>query len=360
MGSVVRCPTCQGASQVESEALGLTVRCPRCDATFIAIEELEAVLPTRATRNPTLPVPEPRPERTRRRRERGGERDRERRREHGPTPDQHNHDPHRDSPGSLPASVLIGLALLPFAIPILWLIAPAVVGKEPAISIATPAALAVSASILCLAVIYTVDWTATTRVKGVLMLVGLAYFGALSLYFVKKNMVEKVQRFIGKDDRVQWRVDHTADYEVSLPGHTHAVPEEDLPIRSIRLPCRAAVCDKMVFGQCRFAVGSGKLPDNAADPQPGSDAWFTGIIAEIVTRSGGQQNGEAVPLNHQDAFPGRQLEIRLPDKETIRIVRVFVVRGTVYYLSVEGIGMHPGDEHARIFFDSFDVPRARH
>jgi hypothetical protein len=358
--AVVRCTTCRGASQVEAEALGLTVRCPRCDASFIAVEEIDThPLPGRAPRNPTLPVPEPRPERSRRRRERVGERDRDHRRRREPdhSPDHHDHDPHREPPGTLPASVLIGLALLPFAIPIFWLIAPAVVGKAPAMSIATPSALAVSASVLCLAVIYTVDWTATTRVKGVLMLVCLAYFSALSLYFVKKEMVDKARRFVGAEDRVHWQQLRTADYEVSMPGPPQPIAEGDSPIQSVKLDCRTADCGKVILGQYLFVVGSGRSPDNASDPKPGSDEWFKQIVDEIVHRSGGQLHNEAHSIQYNQFFPGRELEIVFPGEAPIRIVRVYLIRGHIYYLSAQGIGMNLNDDYARIFFRSFRVPR---
>src|SRR5690606_23747809 len=93
------------------------------------------------------------------------------------------------APGGLPLSVMIGLALLPFAIPLVWLAAVLLSGRPPALSLATPAALALSAAVLCLAVVFTVDWSPATRLKGVLMLVGLAYFAGLSLFFLKKDMV---------------------------------------------------------------------------------------------------------------------------------------------------------------------------
>ena len=53
--------------------------------------------------------------------------------------------------------------------------------------------------------IYTVDWTPTTRIKGVLMLVGLSYFTAFSLYFLKKEMVERVKRFSGWTRASEWQ-----------------------------------------------------------------------------------------------------------------------------------------------------------
>ena len=54
-----------------------------------------------------------------------------------------------------------------------------------------------SASVLCLAVVFTVDWTPATRLKGVLMLVGLAYFAGLSLYFLKEEMVDRAKQAFG-------------------------------------------------------------------------------------------------------------------------------------------------------------------
>jgi hypothetical protein len=356
MGSaVVRCTSCLGASQVEAGALGLTVRCPRCDATFVAVEEVEVVTPTRPARNPMLPVPEPvaAPRREgRRRNERTAD----------PEPrsaPESNHDPHLAPSGPLPASVLIGLALLPFAIPILWLVAPAVIGVAPAMSIATPSALAISASILCLAVIYTVDWTPTTRIKGVLMLVGLAYFGAVSLYFLKKEMVERVKRFTGLDDGIQWQVLDTGDYQVKMPGPEQPHQARDLPIRSIKLDFLRADCERPIIGQLVFIVGSGELPENANgdDPKPATDAWFDQLAKEIVAQSGGLLRGLLERPKYGDSFPGRQLQIQLPEN-TVRIVRVFVIKGRLYYLAVEGFALSANDHHARPFFESFHVPRA--
>jgi hypothetical protein len=345
--AVVRCTACLGVSQVEAGALGLTVRCPRCDATFVAVEEAEVVAPVRPARNPLLPVSEPHlePRRTRRRRpEHAADH------ESNPAPEP-NEGSYHTSSGPLPASVLIGLALLPFAIPILWLVAPAVTGVAPAMSIATPFALALSASILCLAVIYTDDWTPTTRIKGVLMLVGLAYFGAVSLYFLKKEMVERFKRFTGLEERIDWQNHDTGDYQVSMPGPAKPVAVRDVPIRSIPLVWFRADCDQPL-GPLTSIVGSADLPDHA-----GNDAWFDQITKEIVRESGGQQRGQTSSIRYARSFPGRQLEILLPDKSTIRIVRVFVIQGRFYYLAIEGFAIKARDRHPQTFFDSFQVPR---
>ena len=356
--AVVRCTTCRGASQVERDAIGLTVQCPRCDATFIAIEEAQAVSPSpRTSRNPTLPLLDHprsrarRPEHSRRRRVREPERER------APVIDHQDHDPHREPAGSLPASVLIGLALLPFAIPILWLVAPAVTGVQPAMTIATPLALALSASILCLAVIYTVDWTPATRIKGVLMLVCLAYFGALSLYFLKKDLVDKARHFIGKDDEVQWKQLQTEDFAIIMPSPVEPVEEGDRPIQSIQLKYRAAECGQAILGEYRFVAGSGRVAaEDAKDPKPGTDEWFQQIVDESVRRSGGKLafNG-ARSIQYRDFFPGREFEIMLPDNAGTRIVRLYLVRGHLYYLSAQGIVMNPNDSFGRTFFGSFQV-----
>jgi hypothetical protein len=341
---------------VETSALGLTVRCPRCDATFVAVEEVEISTPIRPDRTPILPVPEPdllpEPRRPRRRPPASIP-------EIEPTPaPEPNDDPHLSPSGPLPASVLIGLALLPFAIPILWLIAPAVTGVQPAMSIATPSALALAASILCLAVIYTIDWTPTTRIKGVLMLVGLAYFGAVSLYFLKKEMVEHIKRFTGLEDRVPWRDFSTRDYKIRLPGQHMDLDEQDQPLASLQLRYYTVTHERPLLGRLRFVCGSLRLPPNRDDGdagKPGTAAWFDEVTREIVERSGGKKIKEPDTISYDDQPRGREVWIALPDEETNRVVRVYVIRGTVYYLSVQGMKVAPQDELPQGFFTSFQA-----
>jgi hypothetical protein len=356
--AVVLCTTCRGASQVDRDALGLTVRCPRCDATFVAIEEVVAP-PPRVPRNPLPPPPESpleprrRPERTRRRRVHNSEQNLE----PAARVEHQDHDPHHEAAGSLPASVLIGLALLPFAIPILWLVAPAVTGVQPAMTIATPLALALSASVLCLAVIYTIDWTPATRIKGVLMLVCLAYFGALSLYFLKKDLVDKARRFFDRDERIQWKQLRAEDYVVLMPGTDVPLEDGERPIQAIKLKYRAAVCGQEILGQYRFVAGSGPVAAEAPNgPKPGSDEWFDAVVDEAVQRSGGKLafNG-AHSIQYRSTSPGREFEIMLPENAGTRIVRLYLVRGRLYYLSAQGIVMSEHDPFGRTFFGSFQV-----
>src|SRR5262245_34892792 len=191
---VIRCPKCRGASRVEEPDLGQTVQCPRCADTFTAIEEAELIapgpksIPGAESANGTPPTAAP-PRRITR-----PEPPEEPPPPEPPEPEKPapaaspdaEFDPHGEPPGSLPASVLIGLALLPFLIPILWLVAPALTGQEPVLSLASALALAFSSSVLCLAVIYTVDWRPSTRIRGVLLLVVLSYVTGVTLYFMKK------------------------------------------------------------------------------------------------------------------------------------------------------------------------------
>jgi hypothetical protein len=255
--------------------------------------------------------------------------------------------------------VLIGLALLPFAIPILWLVAPAVIGKAPAVSIATPLALALSASILCLAVIYTVDWTPATRIKGVLMLVGLAYFGAASLYFIKKEMVEWMKRNTRFEDRIDWQEFETAHYRVKMPAKPLPAPER--PTQSIALDCYAATCDHPVIPQLKFVVGSGKLPAPAnGAPGVGTNDWFNDLLQEIQVQAGGKLEERLMTQfesKRQHVFAGRKLSIRFPD-DNIRLIQVFPIKGRLYYQSVEGAHLNWRDPEVRQFFGSLRVPGA--
>lgn len=343
---------------MDAAALGLLVQCPHCTSTFVAIEEIEAV--ARPAPNPTLPPPEPRPRPRRRRSDEIED-------EPPPAPqaelsDELDHDPHRVPPGGLPASVLIGLALLPFLIPILWLVAPALFGEEAVLSIATPTALAVSASVLCLAVIYTVDWSPATRVKGVLMLVSLAYFAGVTLYFLKKEMVDRVKKALKLDDGIKWQ-DFTPEekhYKVKMPGRPRdAFPQEQPFPKVLKLKCHTATHVNPILGAYTFVAGSAEVraKPNANGPEPGTDAWFELVVGEIEAQTKGKAS-QPVTVQHQ-GFPGREVEITLPNDGKVRVVRVFVIKGRVYYLSVEGVGMSATEDSAVEFFESFLVNNAK-
>jgi len=344
---VVRCPNCRGACRVAPEAIGLLVVCPRCNGPFLAVEEA-----------PVAPPPAPRPRRRPEPAPAGGRPARPRRSAEPVTPPGghpgHDAPPHAD-PGRLPVSVLIGLALLPFAIPILWLIAPAVVGQEPMLSWAVPVALAVSASILCLAVIYTIDWSPGTRVKGVLMIVALAYFAALNLYFLKKQMVDEVRKFFGAGK--DW-VEVSADgYRVKMPTKPTQTDEQPMG-QFVRLTCCRSSQKPPFIGEYYFVAGSSKSLGEEVPKGPAeTDKWYNRAVDQIVAQSGGTHRGRIQYPTQQDSFIGRELEIEFADGR-VRVVRIFLIKDRVYYLSVEGPGP-PDEDLIEPFFESFLVPDAR-
>jgi hypothetical protein len=311
--------------------------CPRCSGPFLAAPEAAPVTPSRA--DPVAP-----PARPARRR---APRSRNRAEPVAPPPaDQPAapHNPHdRPLESGLPASILIGLALLPFVIPLLWLIAPLVVGQPSALSLAAPTALAAAAAALSLAVIYTIDWTPATRVKGVLMLVGLAYFAGLSLYFLKKDMVDRVKRAFDPT----WSEFRPPDKKcaVRLPGKPTRV--EYPPLGRCSLECYHT-SQPLLTGEVHYWVGFG------ADPQPGTrdDPWFKDV--EQALRSNNVRlAAEAESVPYQDS-PGRQW-VLATQPGVARVVRVYRVKGRVYYLAVEASDLQTDDDEVTKFLDSFRV-----
>jgi hypothetical protein len=345
MGLVVRCPACRGIAGVDAAARGHTVRCPRCDAAFMAVPEAELVV-GRPKRNPTLPTHRHRPVEPELPQLQPPD-------DVSSSPDT-DHDPHRHPTGGLPASVLIGLALLPFAIPILWLTAPALFGQPPMLSVAVPLAIAVSASILSLAVIYTIDWSPAVRIKGVLMLLGLAYFVSVSLYFLKKEMVEKVKSIFQPAWITFTPPSSPGVYTVRMPQ----TPSKDVnhqPVPGISLECYTLSHNDMM-GRFVFFIGSGTPQGGANDPEPGKDKWFESTTNRIIVESGGQLDPghEMQKVDGPQNCLGREFVINLRNGRD-RIVRVFVIDGQVYYLSIEGIGLTGEDKFTKRFFGSFKV-----
>lgn len=350
---VVRCPGCRGAARVGREALGLLVGCPRCPEQFVAIEEAMPVpppAPPRPVERPRGPLAPPEANPSRGRAEpvapppEAGRSARRRRPPRAEAADPAHHEP---PAGGLPASVLIGLALLPFAIPLLWVIAPLAVGRPPVLSLAAPAALAIAASTLCLAVIYTVDWSPTTRIKGVVMLLGLAYFTGLSLYFLKKDMLDRVKNFFGPDREWKDFTPPDQSYTVKMPVKTTGIPDQ--PVPGFTLACHTA-SEKVPFvGVITYVVGSGKDPR----PNRADDEWFD-EVGRAMQNAGRGRLREPEWLPPRQGFPGRQWEVDVGKPGgAVRVVRVYRGKGTMYFLSVEGPNLSPDDEHAGEFFDKF-------
>lgn len=361
---VVRCPGCRGAARVEPRALGVRVACPRCDAPFDAVEEAALVTPGPGW---VAPAPPPPPRRHRPFMlpqfvedyegddgdEGDDEGDSDLEEGRGPPPAKPDREHDAEDPGTLPASVLVGLALLPFLIPIIWLLTPLVIGNPPTLTVAAPLALAVATSVLCLAVISTIDWTPATRVKGVLFLVALSYLTSVGLYVLRKEMLDQVKRNFGIEPPWKEFAPAGAGYAVKAPAQSFfSVPEQ--PLGSVTLACHRATL-RGVTGMTTFNVGSSGAPLPIARPQnpaPGSDEWFDSAVEDHVTRAKGKLEGDVKTVTHNGKFPGREFTVQLKDS-VVRVVRLFVINGRVYYLSVEALQLDPEDDLVTQFFDSF-------
>ncbi|HSQ54231.1 MAG TPA: MJ0042-type zinc finger domain-containing protein [Gemmata sp.] len=379
---VIRCPRCRAASRVEETDLGKTVQCPACADTFAAIEEAEVV--AARPKSPLRPhsakadglsasilhldpsaAPSSRPPRTSRIRHLfeptlpTTEKDEEKKSR--AEADTHKEfDPHDGNAASLPATVLVGLALLPFLIPILWMIAPSVLGREPVLSLGSGLALAVSTSAMCLAVIYTVDWRPSTRIRGVLLLVVLSYIAGIGLFVVKKDVVDRVRRFFGFSPGWSQFSPALGGYQVRVPGIALPVPPNTpQPLGAANLACHQAT-EEGLMGDNVFVIGSGTLkPGNANDPAPGTDQWFDKLVADIADRAAGTVLNSS-SIKNRDAVPGRLIELQLGNGGPVRIVQVFYLdaKKRVYYASAEGHGMNSDDHSAMRFFDSFLITDA--
>jgi hypothetical protein len=353
MGLVVRCPSCRGASMVDADARGHTVQCPRCEDTFIAVPEAEVVASGRPARNPTSPRNPTLPISTRRRLEQ--ESPSYPASDEVPKSPDHDHDPQAHSRGPLPASVLLGFALLPFGIPIIWLIATPLFGQPPLASIAVPIALAVSASILSLAVIYTIDWSPAIRIKGVLMLLALAYFTAVSLYFLNKDIVLWFKAHFG-----EWPTFTETEfgYSVKMPEPPTA-DNQCQPIPKIQLKCHTLSHKVDAVDQFSFVVGADTTPNGAKGPKSVTNHQWLKMTAEsIIAATQGELDPNQEKQNETDLSGNdyRQFGIKLgEDKTKTRIVRLVVVNNRLFYLSLEGTHLSWEDEIARRFFDSFKV-----
>lgn len=266
------------------------------------------------------------------------------------------HDPHTPHAAGLPVSVLIGLSLLPFGIPLAWVVAPFLTGFEPALSLAVPVALAVSASALSLGVVYTIDWRAATRVKGVLMLVGLAYLTGAGLFFLKQQLLERLQRYF-----------HAGPVWVEFPltggpGRfaTVRVPDkvlgENPPGRPLPLPGTAHVgCARVLHRTAanepyEYTIGWASAPAGA----PFDADWWDRVGAHLS-----REHNAPRPVAPRAVRPADERltcrEWTFPHGPDTAFVRVYVAGSRAFYLAVQGPNPNPENEFVEPFFRSFKL-----
>jgi hypothetical protein len=362
--AVVKCPACRAASRVSAEAVGHMVGCPWCQTPFVAEEDIPVVQPIfrpspRPTAAPERPVSPPRRRRPRPLLEDEDEpapqpTTAEPARPNADPPDM-EHDPHARPVAGLPVSVLVGLALVPFGIPLLWRVAPILIGQGAALSMAVPVSLAIAASALCLGVVYTIDWSAATRIKGVLMLVGLSYLAAAGLFFLKKDLMERLRDW-GDETRL-WAPDSVKDknhhFEFKLRGQRLLQPAPG-PLPSVFPDGTRGASFQADEGlpNYQYWVSWGKVNDARFKPD---DKWFAQVSAHLKQEAQGVDPTENIIQPPDRVTAVRQYTLTF-NNNLVRVVRVYVVGNRVYCLYAEGPNLTPeDDDNVKPFFQSFLV-----
>jgi hypothetical protein len=304
----VRCPVCHDVTRVDAPAVGNAVTCPTCATAFRAVPEAKV-------------------------------------RSVGPM------DLSADGSPPRPIGLLLALALVPFGLPFLWVLAPHLVGFDSFFSVLVAVAIAACTSGLGVGVVLTRDWSGPTRVRALLALSLLAFGTGGFLYFLKKNWIEVVRKQFVRENYL-WQVFQPQDqsFKVKMPGPPEPTesPFADWTLDAVRVSERNQDGAKDVY-----LVAFGAIPVNlrALDEK----AWFAKVKQLVAPEDGRTLLDETqVELSHK--YPGREYRLVLPDGGTNRVVRVFRVRNLVYLLQVEGAFL-PMDhvDVQRNFFGTFTL-----
>jgi hypothetical protein len=254
-----------------------------------------------------------------------------------------------DPPG--PTASVIGLALLPLAIPILWLIIPELTDQKSIFSVGVSLAIAAAGCGLGIGAAVTEDWSAVTRLKAVLAVVILAYASAGFCYFLKKDWLEQLRKNNGRGNR-EWK-EFTPDdraYTVKLPGDTAPAAESPLPGWDLKT-YRHEDLDRSTDV---FVVAAGVQPAAAAGIKD-DDAWFAAVRKGLADAAGVAEPVERALT--QQGYPVREYHFSVPDRAMNRTVRVIRVGRRAVYLAVDGVVLTPESKDVKKFFDSLYIRR---
>ena len=333
MIDLVVCPHCDNLARIERDSIGSIVDCPHCDRPFPANPIVEpAPLPNIVRAReidpserfiPTVHPPEVR----------------------GPT-----------ETGFAPS--IVALLILPWAIPLFWLIGPMVTGHSPVFSFAAPVAIALCASGLGFGIGLAHGWKFATRIRAILALLMLGAFLGGFLFFLKKEWAEAIRKHVGPT-HLQWQEFQPSDqsYRINIPGRAVRGNSNVLQwnLESYRVEQTAGRTDKAFEVIYEFAHGESPRDWNRA--RATEEEWFANIRKTLTENIGGELTSE-LSVDRDGKWrrrPGREYSFTLPDGTTNRIVQVYRSGNKVFLLAVEGTFIPSDASYVRRFFDSFEI-----
>ena len=314
---VLTCPNCNQRSKVAFDVIGLTVACPRCTQPFVADPEPSSPPPrvpvvARRSTIPNVPVV--------------GQSSRQQTLESDePAPLVHPDfdDAAEAQQPPTPHGVVFALAMLPLAIPLLWLAATQLGVRRPEFSFALPVAMGLGVSGVCWGLAVTHRWSIRQRIIGVVGLVFLTGLIGVLLFAVKKEWIEQTRELLGRGE-VAWvkyqpnpndLKGNDLSFEVRMPGQP--APEES-PVPG--LPLKGAIYSEPDRGwQDQFIVAHGRFIEGGGG-WVADDVWF-GKVKEIIEKETG---GKLISENDRQyqTYAARYYIFQLPENANGPIVRI--------------------------------------
>lgn len=320
MPIAVRCTRCLEFSRVPDTAIGSDVVCPSCREQFPAVP-VPLNVPTVYPASYTATRPN--------------------------TDSEFDGYPlDQDDPGG-PKNVLFGLALLPFIIPLLWILGPTLTGKDPIFTFALPMAIATAATGLCLGIVVAAEWSFGTRVKGILSIVLIMHFSAGCLYFLKTEWVESLRKQIGRANEERWIRFQAPDgkFAARVPSLMYERDATLIAGWTLKLYRTESPRDPAMF-----LIAHGRSPA-ALNEQPDTE-FFRAARDQAIVAAGGTLVSEREV--RMPGRAGREFVIQMADRSTRRIVRVFRIERLAFVAAVEGAFLTTDAGDVKTFFDHLE------
>jgi hypothetical protein len=310
----VRCSSCDGVSAVGREAVGRAVACPFCGDEFVAIPEVRAVRPL-----PVVPVAKRSPVRA-------------------------EIDPEATLETGEGIPFLVGLALLPLGVPIVWVLLMSGGRFEPIFTATVPIALGLGATGLGIGAALTKDWSAGRKLKSVLAIALVAYVAGGALFVMKREWGEALRKRIGADE-FNWQDYDAGPFAVKVPPKLRKEkdPEPLLPawnLYAVRFgnPMQPA-------SDC-YRIAHGAEPAEFA--RLADAEWFESAVKQLATEETGPPV-RTTPVESR-GFPGIESSFQLADGATTLTVRLYRVGPAVILLAVEGPLLPADAKDVQTFF----------
>jgi hypothetical protein len=320
----ILCTACRNLSEVPRQFISVEVQCPFCSEIFQAFPNVAMSKDQSRLKNSPAPTVYPAKKTTK--------------------PEEKFDSGHGAT--DLGKAAIIGLALIPLMMPLIWIGAIVLLGRDPLFTPMVPLSIGLGATAIGIGAVLTEIWKTRTKLWTVLSIVFFTYLVGLTLFYMKKEWVEAVRNKLGADE-FDWSTYEPGPFRVKLPGKKK---QDDNPtVPEWKLYSVIHTNEKATGYNFRVSHGSEPEEYSKLDDK----TWLEKAGETLANEERGKPV-KATDIKVQ-GYSGREWVFSKAENASNLTIRLVRVKSAMIMLSVDGPFLTNEAKEVQIFFKSLYI-----